>query len=143
MKLEHSQPDVNQCHLVALQRIPDKRGNLTVVEGGLHCPFPIQRVFFMQDIASGQERGAHAHRALEQFLICVVGHFTVELSDGKATRTLTLSDASFGLHIPPGIWARQTGFSPDAVCLVLASAPYEEADYIRDYSDYCAFVSKV
>ena len=45
-----------------------------------------------------------------------------------------------GLHIPPGIWAAEQEFSSGAVCLVLASEPYDEADYIRGYDDYLAFV---
>lgn len=145
MHLDHLslRPIITSCQLIDLQRIPDKRGNLTVIETDRHCPFPIQRVFYMQDIASGETRGGHAHLALHQFLICLAGEFTILLDDGTNQTTLVMGDPGIGLYIPPGIWALESDFSANAICLVLASAPYKEDDYIRKYSDYLKFVNSL
>ena len=133
--------DLGRCRLIPLQHIPDRRGQLTVIEHQVHGPFRIERVFFMQEIAPGESRGSHAHRKLEQFLICLVGQFSVELDDGTTIRTTTLNSPQTGLHIPPGIWAREYDFSKDAICLVLASDAYDEDDYIRDLEYFRKYVA--
>ena len=61
------------------------------------------------------------------------------LDDGRNKRTVFLNRPFIGLHIPPGIWAAEQDFSSGAICLVLASEKYDEADYIRDYADYLSY----
>lgn len=125
-------PHVEDCRLVALARKTDPRGNLSVVEALRDVPFEIRRVFYLYDVPTGESRGAHAHHALHQFLICLSGSFDVELDDGTQTRRVHLNRPWLGLHIPPMIWAAEQNFDPGSVCLCLASELYRADDYIRD-----------
>jgi dTDP-4-dehydrorhamnose 3,5-epimerase-like enzyme len=119
--------------VITLPKISDKRGNLSVIEENKHIPFDIQRVFYLYDIATGESRGGHAHRDCHQFLIALNGSFDVLVDDGKTKKTITLNEPHKGLHIPPMIWAEELNFSQGAICLVLASLPYDESDYMRSY----------
>lgn len=114
---------------------PDVRGMLTIV-GHDELPFPIARLFYVYKVPDGLERGGHAHRVTEQFVIPVAGSFILDLTDGSETRTFMMDNPGRGIYIPPLIWDRVYSFSPDAVCLVLASTPYSESDYIRNWPDY-------
>ena len=129
-------PSVYSCSVMELMQIPNRAGNITAVTNNENIPFDVKRVFYIYDIPGGEERGAHAHKECHQFLIAASGSFEVELDDGKNKRTITLNRPYFGLHIPPGIWAAEKGFSSGAICLVLASDKYDETDYIRNYEDY-------
>lgn len=129
---------IDDCRIVELPRITDPRGNLTFLEGSRHIPFDIARVFYLYDLPTGESRGAHAHRQLQQFLICLAGSFDVMLDDGRAKSRVHLNRPWKGLLIPPMIWAAEEMFDPGSVCLVLASALFDEADYIRDYGEFLA-----
>ena len=133
-------PTVHDCKVFDLGKIENDRGNLTVVQSLETVPFDIKRVFYLYDIPGGEARGAHAHKACHQFLVAASGSFEVVLDDGHEKRTVYLNRPFKGLHIPPGIWAAEQEFSSGAVCLVLASEPYDEADYIRKYEDFLRFV---
>jgi dTDP-4-dehydrorhamnose 3,5-epimerase-like enzyme len=122
-------------------KVDDRRGNLSFVEHGSALPFDVRRVFYIYDIPSGKSRGEHAHRACHQFLVAVSGSFRVRLDDGTDTRVEELRRPDYGLHIPPGIWAGEQDFSAGAVCLVLASHAYDEADYIRDYDAFLEYAN--
>lgn len=135
-------PSVYSCSVIELVQIPNRAGNITAVNNNENIPFDVKRVFYIYDIPGGEERGAHAHKECHQFLIAASGSFEVELDDGKNKRTITLNRPYFGLHIPPGIWAAEKGFSSGAICLVLASHKYEAKDYIRDYADFKLFTKK-
>lgn len=127
---------VYDCSIIEMPRIESEAGNITPVQGTDNLPFEVQRVFYLYDIPGGEARGAHAHKECHQFLIAAGGSFEVMLDDGKNKRTVLLNRPYYGLHIPPGIWAAEQGFSSGCICLVLASHKYNEADYIRDYQDY-------
>jgi hypothetical protein len=101
-------------------------------------PFEIKRVFYLYDVPTGENRGAHAHKTLHQFLICLAGSFDVQIDDGTQHETIHLNRPWKGLHIPPMIWASEVNFDPGSVCLVLASEVYDESDYIRDYAEFLA-----
>lgn len=131
-----NKPSINDCKVVSLPKIADPRGNLTFIEGNNHIPFEIKRVFYLYDVPTEESRGAHAHRELHQFLICLAGSFDVAIDDGEFQATIHLNRPWKGLHIPPLIWAAEVNFDPGSACLVLASARYLEADYIRDYQEY-------
>ena len=131
-----SKPSVFDCTVIQLGKIEDDRGNLTVVQSEGTVPFDIRRVFYLYDIPGGEARGAHAHKTCHQFLVAASGSFEVALDDGTEKRTVFLNRPFMGLHVPPGIWAAEQEFSSGAVCLVLASEPYDEEDYIRSYDDY-------
>ena len=127
---------VYDCSVIELQRINSRAGNITPVTNNVNVPFDVKRVFYIYDIPGGEDRGAHAHKEFHQFLIAASGSFEIELNDGTTKRTVMLNRPYFGLHIPPGIWAAEKGFSSGAICLVLTSHAYEAADYIRDYEEY-------
>ncbi len=124
------------CKLIELPKISDPRGNLTFIEGERHLSFDIKRVFYLYDVPTGEDRGAHAHKNLHQFLICLSGSFDVALDDGFKKDTIHLNRPWKGLHIPPMIWASEVNFDPGSVCLVMASDYYYESDYIRNYSEF-------
>jgi hypothetical protein len=130
---------VFDCSVIELSKIHNRAGNITPVANGENIPFDIKRVFYIYDIPGGEDRGAHAHKECHQFLIAASGSFEIELNDGKTKRTISLNRPYFGLHIPPGIWAAEKGFSSGSVCLVLSSHKYIESDYIRDYTEYLNF----
>lgn len=132
-------PTVYDCSVVELGKIDNNQGNLTVVQSDMNVPFDIKRVFYLYDVPGGEARGAHAHKQCHQFLVAVSGSFEVVLDDGNNKRTVVLNRPFYGLHIPPGIWAAEQGFSSGSVCLVLASEKYEETDYIRCYEEFVSF----
>ena len=130
---------IYDCSIIELPRLKNRAGNITVVNNNDNIPFEVKRIFYIYDIPGGEDRGAHAHKDCHQFLIAVSGSFEVEMDDGTNKRTVTLNRPYYGLHIPPGIWAAEKGFSSGAVCLVLTSHKYDEKDYIRDYSNFLEY----
>jgi hypothetical protein len=128
------------CHLIDLPKIADPRGNLTFVESHNHVPFDIRRVYYLYDVPGGSDRGGHAHKALQQLIIAMSGSFDVVLDDGVKKQRYHLNRSYFGLYVCPMIWRELDNFSSGSVCLVLASALYEEDDYYRDYRAYQADV---
>lgn len=127
---------VDRCRLIELPRIPRLEGALTPVEGAVDIPFAIERVYYLYDLPAGAGRGSHAHRELEQIFVSVMGSFTVTLKDGTAERAFSLDRAHIGLFVPRLIWRELSDFSGGSICLVLASLPYDENDYIREWDDY-------
>jgi hypothetical protein len=109
------------------------------LNNGFDLPFELKRVFYIYDIPSGEDRGAHAHKVCHQLLVAATGAFEVEIFDGKQKARYLLNQPDKGLHIPPGIWASEVNFSGGGICLVLASHEYDEADYIRNYQEYLKY----
>ncbi|MBP7649710.1 MAG: WxcM-like domain-containing protein [Phenylobacterium sp.] len=126
------------ANLINLPVISDPRGNLSFIESDAHVPFSIARVYYLYDVPSGSVRAGHAHKALHQLLIAVSGSFDVRLHDGVSEERVTLNRPHVGLHIGPMQWREIDNFSSGSVCLVLASTPYDEADYIRDFDAFLA-----
>ena len=113
--------------------LPD--GNLFIAESFNQVPFPIERVYFINSLANPKAvRGKHAHKTLEQVLFCISGSLVLHLDDGITTQKITVNDPSCGIWLGPLLWHTMASFSYDCVILVLASAPFEESDYIRDYN---------
>jgi dTDP-4-dehydrorhamnose 3,5-epimerase-like enzyme len=127
---------LEDCRIIELPKIVDSRGNLTFVEGGNHIPFDIKRVYYLYDVPGGATRAAHGHKALHQLMICMSGAFDVTLDDGRHKQKFHLNRSYYGLYIPPMIWRDLDNFSTGAVCMVLASEIYDEADYFRNYEDF-------
>ena len=128
---------LSDCRRIALPRINDPRGNLTFLEGGRHVPFEIRRIYYLYDVPAGAARGGHAHRELEQVFIALGGGFDLLLDDGRGEKaSYRLDSPSDALYVAPGLWRDLSNFSPGATCMVLASLPYDEADYIRDYATF-------
>ena len=126
------------AQFIDLPVVHDVRGALCVAEGGRHVPFDIARVYYLYDVPSGSMRAGHAHRALQQLLIAVSGSFDVRLHDGAREETVALNRPHRGLLIGPMLWREIDNFSSGAVCLVLVSQPYDEADYYRDFAEFQA-----
>ena len=128
---------IDNCYLIELPKIedPQGRGNLSVIENEI-IPFEAKRVYYLYDVPSGAIRGGHAHKKLHQFLIAISGSFDVILNDGTLKKKVTLNKPNTGLLICPGIWRELENFSSAAVCLVLASFPFDESDYIRDINQF-------
>lgn len=114
----------------------DRNGWLIALEAGREVPFAIQRVYYIYGTEPGVRRGKHAHRALRQLAICVRGSCRFHMDDGSTKREFLLDRNDRGLLIEPMIWHEMDVFSPDCVLLVLASGPYDETDYIRDYQKF-------
>lgn len=127
---------IEDCTVISLPRIARREGQITPVEGGGDIPFDIERVYYLYDIPGGESRGGHAHRQLQQLVVSVMGSFDVVLDDGDRKRVVSLNRAYNALYIPRLIWRDLVNFSSGSVCLVLASLPYDEADYIRDYNEF-------
>ncbi len=129
MSLEH-------CKLIDFPKITDPRGALTFIESSRHVPFDIKRVYYLYDVPGGATRAGHAHKALQQVLVAMSGSFDVVLKDGLGSRRYHLNRSYFGLLVPPMVWREIDNFSSGAVCMALASHPYEESDYYRKYEDF-------
>lgn len=122
-----------------LETHSDGRGRLVAVEAGEpHLPFEIRRVYYIYGVPAGQVRGLHAHRKLQQLMVAVSGGLDVILDDGRRRRRIRLDDPTTALLVPPMTWREMRDFAPGTVCLVLASAPYDESDYIRTYESFRA-----
>lgn len=125
--------------IITLPKIEDPRGNLSVIENGT-IPFPIRRVYYLYDVPSGAQRGGHAHKAQEEFIIAVSGSFDVILDDGEEQRVFSLNMPNQGLYVPTKTWRELRNFSSGAVCLVISSGEYDEEDYIREYADFIDYL---
>jgi len=134
---------VYDCSIIELPKIYDSAGSITTISNNVNIPFDIKRVFYIYDIPGGVDRGAHAHKKCHLFLFAASGSFEIEMDDGINKRTVTLNQPYLGLHIPPGIWAAEKGFSTGSVCLALATHKYDEGDYIRDYDKYISRYKKL
>ncbi len=120
----------------------DERGQLIALEEYNDIPFRIKRVYYMYDTIKGVVRGHHAHKSLEQILVCIHGSCKIRLDDGKEKKVVYLEKPYEGLYVANNIWREMYDFSPDAVLMVLASEIYEEKDYIRDYEEFLKFVRR-
>jgi dTDP-4-dehydrorhamnose 3,5-epimerase-like enzyme len=128
--------NLSNVKIIDLPKIADPRGNLTFIEGGRHIPFDIKRVYYLYDVPGGAERGGHAHKKLEQYIIAMSGSFDVLLDDGHEKKKVHLNRSYYGLYVCSMIWREIDNFSSGSVCMVLASDYYEEDDYYRDYDEF-------
>ncbi len=134
----HDATPLGEATVYQLPGAKDLRGSLSFGEIDRQVPFKVKRYFLVFDVASEHIRGEHAHRALHQFLVCVVGRCHVVTDDGTSRHEVVLDSPAKGVYIPPMVWATEYKFTRDAVLLVLASEYYDPQDYIRDYGDFLA-----
>lgn len=127
---------IERCTMLEMPKINDPRGNLTFIESNNHIPFAINRVYYLYDVPGGAIRGGHAHKALHQLIIPIFGSFDIHLDDGHSKKTVHMDKSHCGLYICPMIWREIDNFTPNAICMVLASNLYSESDYYRDYNDF-------
>jgi len=127
-----------ECTLIELPKVTDVRGSLSFIESSRHIPFEIRRVFYLYDVPGGATRAGHALKTCEQFLIAISGSFEVVIDDGFSRCEYVLNRAYKGLLIPPLYWRELKNFSSGSVCLVLASEPFDEDNYFKDYEEFLA-----
>lgn len=127
---------------IDLPQIHDPRGDLTFIEGRNHVPFDIARVYYLYNVPVDSERGGHAHKELEQVVFALSGSFRLKVDDGSEKCDHWLRDPRKGLYISRMVWREMDAFSQGAVCMVLASHPYDEEDYIRDHAAFLATVER-
>ncbi|MHB0896056.1 MAG: sugar 3,4-ketoisomerase [Spirochaetales bacterium] len=120
----------------------DARGSLIALEANKDIPFEIKRIYYIFDTEENIVRGHHAHKTLQQVLICLSGSCTIVLDDSKERSEVLLDKPNIGLYVGPNIWRDMKDFSPDAILLVLASDLYDEEDYIRDYAGFLSYLEK-
>lgn len=130
---------VYDCTIVDLPQVHNKAGNITAIENNKNIPFEIKRIYYLYDIPGGEDRGAHGHKKLQQFIIAASGSFDVTINDGINKRTFSLNHPNRALHLVSGMWRELSNFSSGAISLVLASEKYEENDYIREYVAFLDF----
>jgi uncharacterized cupin superfamily protein len=126
---------LRDCRIIELPRVQDARGNLTFIESLSHVPFHFERIYWIYDIPGGEQRGGHAYRTTQEFLIALSGSFDVVLDDGTTSRVMSLNRSYFGVYVPNMVWRHLQNFSTNTVCLVLASTAHRESDYIRDHDE--------
>ncbi len=120
----------------------DDRGQLVAIEEFRNIPFDIKRVYYMYDTVEGVSRGFHAHKKLQQILICVHGSCRIKLDNGREQEIVLLNKPNEGLYVSNVMWREMYDFSPDAVLMVLASELYDEEDYIRNYDEFLKYVKE-
>ena len=127
---------MNQPIIIKLPKFLDARGNLSFAQNNTHIPFEIKRTYWIYDVPGGENRGGHAYKETEEFIIAISGGFDVIVDDGKERKTFTLNRSYYGLYIPKGVWREITNISTNSLALEFASTVYNADDYVRDYDEY-------
>ena len=135
-------PAGGAVRIIDLPVIHDPRGDLTLIEGERHVPFRIARVYYLYNVPVDSERGGHAHHDLEQVIFALSGSFRITVHDGLQRQEFWSRSPSKGLYISRMVWREIDAFSQGAVCMVLASRVYDEADYVRDFDAFLAMAAK-
>lgn len=122
--------------LIELPKFADPRGNLSFVEQLNHIPFEIKRTYWIYDVPGGENRGGHAFKQNEEFIVALSGAFDVIVDDGEKKNTFTLNRSYYGLYVPAGLWREMDNFSTNSLALEFGSIHYDANDYIRDYEEF-------
>lgn len=128
--------NIYDAKILGLPRIEDPRGNLSIIEQLKQIPFEIKRVYWIYDVPSGMDRGAHAYKENQEFIVALSGSFDVELDDGKSRQIFSLNRSYFGVYVPKGMWRTMKNFSTNSLALILSSTQYDKEDYIMDYEEF-------
>lgn len=127
---------VEDARIIELPKFLDARGNLSFAEQNNHIPFEIKRTYWIYDVPGGEDRGGHAFRENQEFVIALSGAFDVVVDDGSTKKTFTLNRSYYGLYIPKGLWRTMENFSTNAFALEFGSIPYAIEDYVYDYDEF-------
>ena len=132
---------MKNCRIINFNKIGNSDvGFLTALEENREIPFNIKRIYYVYTVPKEIKRGFHAHKRLEQILICMSGSVKIKVDNGNEKRIFELSNPSKGLYIGPGVWREMYDFNQSSVLLVLASEHYNESDYIRDYEEFLKMI---
>ena len=126
--------------IIDLPKFHDVRGNLSFVEESHHIPFKVQRAYWIYDVPGGETRGGHAYKNNEELIIALSGSFDVIIDNGITKEIFTLNRSYYGLYVQKGLWREMNNFSTNSLAFIVASAPYDPDDYIRDYTEYLEFL---
>lgn len=118
-------------------------GSLSVFEAERDIPFPIKRVYYIHGVPKDTQRGAHAHKALRQFLFCPYGSIKLLMDDGQNKETFILDNPAMGIIVDPLMWHDMVWLEENSVLCVAASDYYNESDYLRDYDEFINYLQKV
>ena len=124
---------------VEIENFGEIRGSLDVVELELEDSFEIKRFYVISNVPSGMIRGQHAHKNLKQIFFALSGEFKLSVTDGDASESVVVKARQFGYYLAAGYWRELSEFSPDAICLVLASEHYDASDYIYSYKEFLSW----
>jgi len=127
---------MNEAKIINLPKIIDQRGNLSFVEEYKHVPFKIKRTYWIYDVPGGENRGGHAYKENEEFIVALSGSFDVIIDNGVTKEVFSLNRSYYGLYVPKGMWRYMENFSTNSLALILASIPYNPSDYIFDYNEF-------
>ena len=127
---------VEDVKIIELPKFADPRGNLSFVEQLNHIPFEIKRTYWIYDVPGGEDRGGHAFRKNEEFIVALSGAFDVIVDDGKEKKRFALNRSYYGLYIPAGLWRTMENFSTNSLALEFGSIHYDRADYVEDYDQF-------
>ena len=138
MKLEHF-ATLEDIQILHPKSFKDSRGILVPLHPMKEIPFSIARVFYISGSQKGVRRGAHAHKRCHQSLFCPQGDIELTVDDGYEIKKFTLNDPTIGIYIPPALWSSQRYVSDHSWLIVFANLPYDENEYLRDYSEFLQF----
>ncbi len=127
---------INDAKIIELPKFLDTRGNLSFVEQNNHIPFVIRRTYWIYDVPGGEDRGGHAFKANQEFIVALSGAFDVVVDDGEQKKTFILNRSYYGLYVPAGLWRTMENFSTNSFALEFGSEHYRKEDYIRDYDEF-------
>lgn len=128
--------NINDVKLIELPKFMDPRGNLSFVEQNNQIPFEIQRTYWIYDVPGGENRGGHAFKMTNEFIIAISGGFDVIVDDGREKKKFTLNRSYYGLYIPKGLWRQIENFSTNSLALEFADTKFNRSDYLRDYEQF-------
>jgi len=127
---------IADIQLLDFPKVLDERGNLSFVQNSDQIPFDIERVYLIYDVPGGAIRGGHAYRQNQEVIIAISGSFDIVVNDGQSEVKYSLNRSYYGLYVPNGLWRQLENFSTNSLCLIIASHPYEENDYVRDFNEF-------
>lgn len=130
---------IEDVRIIELPKFADPRGNLSFAEQLNHIPFEIKRTYWIYDVPGGENRGGHAFRQNEEFIVSLSGAFDVIVDDGEKKNMFTLNRSYYGLYVPAGLWRVMENFSTNSLALEFGSIHFDKHDYIRDYAEYLKF----
>lgn len=122
--------------IITLPKVLDERGNLSIIEDNIHIPFLIKRAYWIYDVPGGEIRGGHSYRNNEEFIVALSGSFDVVVNDGANESVFSLNRSYYGLYVPAGVWRHLENFSTNSLAFIVASTPYDEGDYERDFNQF-------